>query len=136
MQNKASESIIREKLGVGLMARVTIEDCMKVIASRFELVVLAAQRAKDIADGSPIAVERDNDKNPVVALREISLGLTDPLALEESVVKKHQRHQANELVDKPEDDDMSETMSEMAAEMKSFEVADGIDEEDYAEEKL
>jgi DNA-directed RNA polymerase subunit omega len=54
------------------MARVTVEDCVKKVVNRFELVVLAAERAKKINSGAPIAVERDNDKDAVVALREIA----------------------------------------------------------------
>lgn len=54
------------------MARVTVEDCIQVVPNRYELVLLAAQRARDISSGAPISVERDNDKNPVVALREIA----------------------------------------------------------------
>ena len=54
------------------MARVTVEDCVTVIPNRFELVVLASQRARDIGAGAPLTVERDNDKNPVIALREIA----------------------------------------------------------------
>ncbi|HEX2858976.1 MAG TPA: DNA-directed RNA polymerase subunit omega [Alphaproteobacteria bacterium] len=54
------------------MARVTVEDCIEVVPNRYELVLLAAQRARDIASGGQIMVERDNDKNPVVALREIA----------------------------------------------------------------
>ena len=54
------------------MARVTVEDCIDKVPNRFELVLLAAHRARAIAVGSPIAVERDNDKNPVVALREVA----------------------------------------------------------------
>lgn len=54
------------------MARVTVEDCVQVVANRYELVLLAAQRARDVAAGAPITVDRDNDKNPVVALREIA----------------------------------------------------------------
>ena len=54
------------------MARVTVEDCVDKVPNRFELVLLAAHRAREIAAGSPITVERDNDKNPVVALREIA----------------------------------------------------------------
>ena len=53
------------------MARVTVEDCKKIIPNHFELVVLASRRGRDIASGSPVLVERDNDKNAVVALREI-----------------------------------------------------------------
>lgn len=54
------------------MARVTVEDCILIVENRFELVALASKRAKDIAAGAPIVVERDNDKDPVVALREIA----------------------------------------------------------------
>ena len=54
------------------MARVTVEDCVQKVPNRFELVLLAAQRARDVASGAPLTVERDNDKNPVVALREIA----------------------------------------------------------------
>ena len=58
--------------GSVFMARVTVEDCVLQVPNRFELVMLAAQRARDIAAGGPLAVDRDNDKNPVVALREIA----------------------------------------------------------------
>lgn len=54
------------------MARVTVEDCIRVVSNRYELVLLAAQRARDIAAGSPLTVDRDNDKNTVVALREVA----------------------------------------------------------------
>ena len=54
------------------MARVTVEDCVDKIENRFELVLLAALRARELSDGGPITVDRDNDKNPVVALREIA----------------------------------------------------------------
>jgi DNA-directed RNA polymerase subunit omega len=54
------------------MARITVEDCVLRVPSRFELVMLAAQRARDISAGAPLTVERDNDKNPVIALREIA----------------------------------------------------------------
>ena len=54
------------------MARVTVEDCVDKVPNRFELVMLAAHRARSLASGAPLTVERDNDKNPVVALREIA----------------------------------------------------------------
>ena len=56
------------------MARVTVEDCIDKIPNRYELLMVAAQRAKDIAAGAPLTVDRDNDKNSVVALREIAAG--------------------------------------------------------------
>jgi DNA-directed RNA polymerase subunit omega len=60
------------------MARVTVEDCSKIIGNRFELVVLAAQRTKDIFSGAPVTINPDKDKNPVIALREIASGNIDP----------------------------------------------------------
>ena len=68
------------------MARVTVEDCIEIIPDRFDLVLMAAHRARNISAGSPLTVERDNDKTPVVALRELAeetLGLDD---LRESLI--------------------------------------------------
>ena len=56
------------------MARVTVEDCILQVPNRFDLVMLAAQRAREISAGAPLTIDRDNDKNPVVALREIAEG--------------------------------------------------------------
>ncbi len=86
------------------MARVTVEDCVDKVPNRFELVLLAAQRARQISSGAPILVERNNDKNPVVALRELAdeeLGADD---LQESLIHGLQRHVD---VDEPEEDDIS-----------------------------
>ena len=85
------------------MARVTVEDCIDKVANRFELVVLAAHRAREIAAGDPITVDRDNDKNPVVALREIAEETITAEALREAAVGELQDH--NE-VDEPEEDSM------------------------------
>lgn len=71
------------------MARVTVEDCNAYVANSFELIVLAAYRTRKIAGGSPILVERDNDKNPVVALREIGDGLMDIETMREEVILSH-----------------------------------------------
>ena len=68
------------------MARVTVEDCIDKLPNRFELVLLAAHRARTISQGAPITVERDNDKNPVVALREIAEETITPAGLHESLV--------------------------------------------------
>ena len=68
------------------MARVTVEDCVDKIPNRFDLVMLAAQRAREIAAGAPLAVERDNDKNPVVALREIADSAVDLGHLNQSLI--------------------------------------------------
>ena len=80
------------------MARVTVEDCVDKVPNRFELVMLAAHRAREIAAGSPLTIDRDNDKNPVVALREIAEQTVRPDNLKESVVSGLQRVL-------PEDDD-------------------------------
>ena len=69
-----------------VMARVTVEDCIEQITNRFELVSLAAQRAKSISCGSPITIERDNDKNAVVALREIAAKNLDIPQLREELI--------------------------------------------------
>ncbi len=85
------------------MARVTVEDCVVKVPNRFELVMLAAQRAREISAGSPLTVEKDNDKNPVVALREIA---DDSLALDnlrQSLIQGLQRQVESE---EPEDDAM------------------------------
>jgi len=74
------------------MARVTVEDCIEKIPNRFELVLLAGQRARDIAAGSPLTVDKDNDKNPVIALREIAETTTDLDQIEEDLIKGLQKH--------------------------------------------
>ena len=68
------------------MARVTVEDCVDKVPNRFDLVLLAAQRAREISGGSELTIDRDRDKNPVVALREIAEQTVSPGALLESVV--------------------------------------------------
>jgi DNA-directed RNA polymerase subunit omega len=73
------------------MARVTVEDCVLKVPNRFELVLHAAQRARNIARGEELTVERDNDKNPVVALREIAEDTVDLDALQADLVKSLQR---------------------------------------------
>lgn len=74
------------------MARVTVEDCIVKVPNRFELVLLSAQRARDVAGGAPLSVDRDNDKNPVVALREIAGETVALKTLEENLVKGLQKH--------------------------------------------
>ena len=73
------------------MARVTVEDCIEKIPNRFELVLMAAQRARNISRGEQITIDRDNDKNPVVALREIAEEKADLPALEADLIKSLQR---------------------------------------------
>ncbi len=83
------------------MARVTVEDCILQVPNRFELVLLSAQRARDIAAGSPLTLDRDNDKNPVVALREIAEQTIDFGILETALIQSQQRYVVQ---DEPEED--------------------------------
>ena len=84
------------------MARVTVEDCVTRIPNRFELVLLAARRARDLAMGAPLMVERDRDKNPVVALREIAEGKLADQSLRDKVIRNFQNNQEK---DEPETED-------------------------------
>ena len=86
------------------MARVTVEDCIDKVENRFELVLLAGHRARMISQGAQITVDRDNDKNPVVALREIADETLSPADLKEDLIHSLQKHVE---VDEPEAD-MSE----------------------------
>ncbi|MFD2235959.1 DNA-directed RNA polymerase subunit omega [Aureimonas populi] len=81
------------------MARVTVEDCVDKVENRFELVLLASHRARQIAQGQPITIDRDNDKNPVVALREIADETLSPGDLKEDLIHSLQKHVE---VDEPE----------------------------------
>ncbi|GAB4359696.1 MAG: DNA-directed RNA polymerase subunit omega [Oricola sp.] len=81
------------------MARVTVEDCIDKVENRFDLVLLAAHRARQISQGAPITVDRDNDKNPVVALREIADQTLSPGDLREDLIHSLQKHVE---VDEPE----------------------------------
>jgi DNA-directed RNA polymerase subunit omega len=74
------------------MARVTVEDCIKKIPNRFDLILAASQRSREISNGIPIEVERDNDKNPVVSLREIAGDAVDPNTLQERFIRSMQKN--------------------------------------------
>ena len=90
------------------MARVTVEDCVEKVPNRFDLVMLAAHRSRNVAAGAPLTVDRDNDKNPVVALREIAdetIGVDDT---RESLIRSMQRHVE---IDEPEEEDTLELMA-------------------------
>ena len=78
------------------MARVTVEDCVDKIPNRFDLVLLAAQRARQISGGADLTIDRDRDKNPVVALREIAEVTVEPKDLQESVVSNLQKVRVDE----------------------------------------
>ncbi|MEL7257915.1 MULTISPECIES: DNA-directed RNA polymerase subunit omega [Roseovarius] len=106
------------------MARVTTEDCVDKVPNRFDLVMLAAHRAREISAGSPITVDRDNDKNPVVALREIAEETQPADDLRERLIESNQ----NQIeVDEPEEDSMALLMGDEAEKPA---------EDDMSEEKL
>lgn len=89
------------------MARVTVEDCIDKVDNRFELVLLASHRARLISQGAAITIDRDNDKNPVVALREIADETIDLDALRQGLIGGLQKHVE---VDEPEEDNMAALM--------------------------
>ncbi len=104
------------------MARVTVEDCVDKVPNRFELVMLAAHRAREIAAGGSLTVDRDNDKNPVVALREIAEETQSTEDLRERLIESNQTQIE---VDEPEEDSMALLMSGDVDRPK----ADDMDEE-------
>ena len=100
------------------MARVTVEDCIDKVQNRFDLVLIAAGRARQIAAGAELTVPEDRDKNSVIALREIAEETIAADTLRDNVIQTMQRHVE---VDEPEEDDME-------AQMVSHQFADNIDE--------
>jgi DNA-directed RNA polymerase subunit omega len=90
------------------MARVTVEDCVLKVPNRFELVLLAAQRAREVTSGAPLTVDRDDDKNPVVALREIADETIGLAVLKDSLVRGMQKH--IEMDEPEETPDLEQTL--------------------------
>ena len=113
------------------MARVTVEDCIDKVENRFELVLLAGHRARLISQGAPITVPRDNDKNPVVALREIADETLSPGDLKEDLIHSLQKHVE---VDEPEAEAIAaqpgEALAEAADEPEDNIAFDRMSEED------
>ena len=91
------------RFGEMLMARVTVEDCVLRVSNRFKLVMLASQRARAVSSGASITVDRDNDKNPVIALREIAEETVSVDELENALIKDQQKHVE---IDEPEVDEL------------------------------
>lgn len=110
------------------MARVTVEDCVTRVPNRFDLVMLAAQRARNLGAGVPLSVERDNDRNPVVALREIAEGTIDVGDLENNLIRGLQKFVE---MDEPEEDDMDvlAIQREISGELGEPEFASEIEED-------
>lgn len=107
------------------MARVTVEDCVDKVSNRFELVMLAAQRARGISSGAAITVERDKDKNPVVALREIADETVELDELEASLVKGLQKHVEFDQQDE-EELDLLTAGDQFSSEFVGSQVVEGL----------
>ena len=106
------------------MARVTVEDCVMKVPNRFDLVMVAAQRAREISAGAQLTLERDNDKNPVVALREIAESTVNTNDLSNSVVTGLQKHVEN---DEPEEEGQGFGVGageDMLAEMQQAQISE------------
>eukprot|EP01042_Synura_sphagnicola_P019324 gene19324-24456_t len=97
------------------MARVTVEDCVDKIPNRFDLVLFAAQRARQISGGAEITIDRDRDKNPVVALREIAEETVRPSVLKENVIQSLQRVL-------PDDDDVVDEIGSLSQSAEALRI--------------
>ncbi|HLY47519.1 MAG TPA: DNA-directed RNA polymerase subunit omega [Stellaceae bacterium] len=114
------------------MARVTVEDCVLQIPNRFELVMLAAQRSRDLTGGAPLSVDRDNDKNPVVALREIADETVGLDHLKDSLVRGMQKHVE---MDEPEEaPELDQALFAVVDAVGAVITEDEIDEEAVEDE--
>lgn len=112
------------------MARVTVEDCVVVVPNRFELVALASRRAKDIASGTPLTIDRDNDKDAVVALREIADKTVDVDGLREELLLGLQRRAKVDVL--PEDNKDAADSEEIAREVEALTVADQAEDAGFS----
>lgn len=101
------------------MARVTVEDCITKVPNRFELVMVASQRARAISGGAELTLERDDDKNPVIALREIAEETVKVDDLREAMIASRQRHVEK---DEPEEDNMALLMRRELESMAAGEI--------------
>ena len=115
------------------MARVTVEDCVIQVPNRFDLVLVSAQRARDISAGAAETIERDNDKNPVIALREVAEQTIDLPELREKLVLGLQKHQPND--DLMEDDEVIDAMQNEAAILGAVQAQQAAEVEEGGETK-
>jgi DNA-directed RNA polymerase subunit omega len=123
------------------MARVTVEDCVLKVPNRFELVLVAAQRAREITAGAQLTLDRDDDKNPVVALREIADDTVAVERLQDSLIRGMQKHVE---IDEPEETPELESNLFGVAEALGVagmgeefeELEEGVEEEELAEDML
>ncbi|GAA2850939.1 DNA-directed RNA polymerase subunit omega [Aminobacter aminovorans] len=115
------------------MARVTVEDCIDKVDNRFELVLLAGHRARQISQGAQITLPRDNDKNPVVALREIADEMLSPDDLKEDLIHSLQKHVE---VDEPEPEAPEPADQTTASAIDAEEAEENINFDRMSEEDL
>ena len=120
------------------MARVTVEDCIEKVSNRFELVMVAAQRARKIGSGAALTLDRDNDKNPVVALREIAESTVNVEELKEEIIRGKQRiiamdDDGEDVVDSMEGEEEWKAMARGAG---SFNMEADEDEDEESEPGL
>ena len=101
------------------MARVTVEDCVKKIPNRFDLVIAAAQRSREISNGIALEVDRDNDKNPVVSLREIASEAVDAESLQERFIRSMQKNLIKEDNNIEEEESLEEEFAAYLNETKN-----------------
>ncbi len=119
------------------MARVTVEDCVVRVPNRFELVLLAGQRAREITSGAPLSLDRDDDKNPVVALREIAEATVALDHLKDSLIRGMQKHV--EMDEPEESQDLETTLfgaPELSGAVIEEDAVDGEAVEDELEEDM
>ncbi|MBP9752641.1 MAG: DNA-directed RNA polymerase subunit omega [Proteobacteria bacterium] len=113
------------------MARVTVEDCVRLIPNRFELVLIAARRTREISSGSPITLPRDNDKNPVVALREIAKESIALPPLKEALIKALRKNVFGSDATDIADEDMQELLaSDQPSWLDQHDLSDLHEEDD------
>jgi DNA-directed RNA polymerase subunit omega len=113
------------------MARITVEDCVLKVPNRFELVLLAAQRAREISSGTPLTVDRDNDKNPVVSLREIAEGTIQVEDMSQHLIQNLQKH-----VEKDEPEEDNPELLSAGEELIGLESRRSLIDEEIADEVL
>lgn len=113
------------------MARITVEDCVLKVPNRFELVLLAAQRAREISSGAPLSVDRDNDKNPVVSLREIADATVKVEDLYQHLIQNLQKH-----VEKDEPEEDNPELLSAGEELIGLESRRSLIDEEIADEVL
>lgn len=108
------------------MARVTVEDCIKKIDNRFDLVIIAAHRTRQISAGAPITIERDKDKNPVIALREIAEGTISVQELTDGITNTFKPHSEIE----PEEEELAELLEQelSSSHLKAIDTRESLEE--------